>query len=223
MKFQILFLILAIVVFFSTALFTPAPVTANLNLKENTIENLVTSIGQYSHFLSVVECSSLLIGKVIANYKNHFTPTDEEPVNRVLIKEIIKLDPGITLREIKRETNLAMGVIQYHLNLLEGKEVESLKLGRTRHFFIKPSEFTEEGKIILSLQRNHTIKTIIELLNRECGFISQKELVKETGKSRALISYYIKSLKTYGIVETVPRQVKLNPCFTSFDDVKILV
>ena len=209
LKFQILFLILAIVIFLNAAFVSPAPVAANLPLEESKFDAILTSIGQNLPFVSIVEASSILIGKVIVNYKSLFTQDRHEPFNRILIKGIIDLDPGITLREIKRETSLAMGVIQYHLNFLDGKDIESLKLGRTKHFFSITSDFTHEEKTILSLQRNPTIKCILGLLNKQNGFITQKELVSETGKSRALISYYIKSLKAYGIIESAPDRLGL--------------
>ena len=35
------------------------------------------------------------------------------------IFELIKQSPGLHFREIKRRTNLAIGALQYHLNVLE--------------------------------------------------------------------------------------------------------
>src|SRR6266704_3487395 len=42
-----------------------------------------------------------------------------EDSRRVQILEFIKANPGVHLRRIKRELNLAMGVLQYHLYRLE--------------------------------------------------------------------------------------------------------
>ena len=222
LKYQTIFLILTVVVFLNTTFISPAPNSTVFSLEEAELDTLITTITQNPHFLTLIEGSSLLIGKVIANYQTNFVQ-NHEPSNRLLIRHIISIDPGITLREIKRETGLAMGVIQYHLNILENKDVESLRLGRTKHFFLKISEFTAEEKVVLALQRNPTIRAILDKLYQGSGFITQKELVLETGKSRALISYYIKSLKFYGIVETIPRQVKLSHTFTLQEDLRDLL
>ncbi|MFX0211853.1 MAG: hypothetical protein ACFFDT_38110, partial [Candidatus Hodarchaeota archaeon] len=77
----------------------------------------------------------ILIGTIyLEKPKYHETKRNK---NRSIIKATISENPGINLREIQRSTNLAMGVIQYHIRSLESREpeIESLKFGRSKHFF----------------------------------------------------------------------------------------
>lgn len=96
----------------------------------------------------------------------------ELPQNRVLIQETIGKFPGISLRELQRKTSLGMGGIQYHIYKLESNKVESIKLGKCKHFFIASASLTSKEKIWYSLNRNDNIKNILESLRE-----TQKGLV----------------------------------------------
>jgi len=52
------------------------------------------------------------------------------------ILEFIKTHPGAHLRQIKRELNLAMGVVQYHIDKLEKDgSIASRRRGLYRRFY----------------------------------------------------------------------------------------
>ncbi|UCG01881.1 MAG: winged helix-turn-helix transcriptional regulator [Candidatus Heimdallarchaeota archaeon] len=135
--------------------------------------------------------------------------------NRLIIKAKITQNPGINLREIQRSTNLAMGVIQYHIRSLESGEyeVESLRLGRCKHFFLSSARFSMEQKLWFSLSRNKNIKNILEILILSDGDCSQKDLSFFTGNSKSLISYYIKTLRLNGVIEVENNQLKISESF----------
>ncbi len=135
--------------------------------------------------------------------------------NRVLIKATITENPGINLREIQRSTNLAMGVIQYHIRSLESEEceIESLRFGRGKHFFLTSAGFSIEQKLWFSLSRNQNIKSILELLAVSGCHYSQKDLSHFTGNSKSLISYYIKILRVSGVIEVEDRQLRISDDF----------
>ena len=139
--------------------------------------------------------------------------------NRSIIKATISENPGINLREIQRSTNLAMGVIQYHIHSLESgeQEIESLKFGRCKHFFLSNTQFTTQEKLWFSLSQNPSIKSILDLLVFSDGQFSQKDLSLFTGKSKSLISYYIKVLRNNGVIEVENHQLRISEEFFSKD------
>lgn len=139
--------------------------------------------------------------------------------NRVIIKAAITENPGISLREILRSTNLAMGVIQYHIRSLESGEceIESLRFGRSKHFFLSSARFSIEQKLWFSLSRNQNIKNILELLVASDGHYSQKELSLFTGNSKSLISYYIKVLRLNGVIEVEHNQLRISEDFVEIN------
>lgn len=136
--------------------------------------------------------------------------------NYILIKEVISENPGVHLRSIQRITGLSMGVIQYYLHSLEKiPEVESLKLGRNKHFFVLSYKFTDEEKVFRSLMQNENIKNILLIVSSfEDHGCTQKQISELLGISKALTSYYIKNLQKYGVIEKIHlRQIIISPIF----------
>lgn len=144
--------------------------------------------------------------------------------NRSIIKATISENPGINLREIQRSTNLAMGVIQYHIRSLESgeNEIESLKFGRCKHFFLSSTRFSIEQKLWFSLSRNPNIKFILDLIVFSNGHYSQKDLSLFTGNSKSLISYYIKILKLNGVIEVENHQLRISEEFSGKNHILFL-
>jgi len=71
-----------------------------------------------------------------------------EDSRRVQILEFIKANPGSHLRGIKRELNLAMGVLQYHLRRLEkDQSIISRRRGLYKRFYKRLDFEVEEQEI----------------------------------------------------------------------------
>ncbi len=224
-KLKIFFFFVTILLFISTLHvfnnhFGPQPqeVGVMIELSISSTRDLQTSVKQtcfgYLFNTKISEVASwiptIFIGKIsFERFQKWQNEKQEIPINRLLLKEIITQNPGISLREIQRSTGLAMGVIQYHLRFLENTVIESFKQGRSKHFFEVESQFSYEEKLWLSLIRNPTIKRILTSIGSENHPSSQKDLVLKTGNSRALISYYIKLLKQQGIIEINTERHKL--------------
>ncbi len=142
----------------------------------------------------------LFFGK--ARIENHESKNQnsETPTNRSIIHQTIEQSPGITLREIQRVTGLAIGVIQYHLNHLEAAGIETLRLGRCKHFFSGQGHFSLKEKKWFAVTQNKNVRTILLFLrsNGNKGF--QKDIVNFAGISKVMVSYYVKQLEQLGII-----------------------
>ncbi|MFW9854910.1 MAG: winged helix-turn-helix transcriptional regulator [Candidatus Thorarchaeota archaeon] len=146
------------------------------------------------------------------------------PKNRALLHEEIVQNPGITLRELQRETSLALGVIQYHLRNLESNEtkIESFRLGRCRHFFERSARYSMKEKLWLASTRNSKIVTILTHITEKNGACFQKDLVVSTGYSRALVSYYIKNLRKKGFIEVMENRLQIAEDFLTLSNLGAL-
>ncbi|UCG00943.1 MAG: winged helix-turn-helix transcriptional regulator [Candidatus Heimdallarchaeota archaeon] len=142
-------------------------------------------------------------------FENHQNDDEKIPVNRSIIKETIEESPGITLREIQRETGLAIGVIQYHIGRLETTEIEAFILGRCKHFFLKNHQFSIKEKMWFSVLRNKNVKTILQFLESKTSVCLQKDIVNFTGISKVMVSYYVKQLEQFGIISRRHHQLKI--------------
>ncbi|MFX0014039.1 MAG: winged helix-turn-helix transcriptional regulator [Promethearchaeota archaeon] len=140
-----------------------------------------------------------------------------ENKNRVIIKETISNNPGITFREIQRTTNLAMGVLQYHIHNLETEEtceIESFKFGKSKHFFVSGLCFSDTEKVWFSIIRNQTIKNLLNYIKIFPNQFSQKDLIHLTGSSKSLMSYYVRVLRQNGIVEVSNHYLQISEDFS---------
>jgi DNA-binding MarR family transcriptional regulator len=131
------------------------------------------------------------------------------PVNRTIIKATIRHNPGITLREIQRKTDLAIGVIQYHLGRLEASEIESFTLGKCKHFFLKQSNFSLKEKMWFAVLRNKSVHAILQYLESNTNDNLQKDIVNFTGISKVMVSYYVKKLEQFGIIRRKHHQLSI--------------
>jgi predicted transcriptional regulator len=120
--------------------------------------------------------------------------------NRVRILEFIKANPGAHLRKIKRELNLAMGVIQYHLYKLERERiVVSVRLGLYKRFYAD-KDLKVEDREILSILSQETERDIVLYLIRN-PLAAQKELSEFARISASSTNWHMKRLSQAGFVQ----------------------
>ena len=113
----------------------------------------------------------------------------------------IKAHPGTHLRQIKRELNLAMGVIQYHLYALEKeRRITSRRRGLYKRFY--PNLKFGEGQLeILDVLSQETERDILLFLIQNPN-ATQKELSEYVEISPASINWHMRRLSNSGLVET---------------------
>lgn len=122
----------------------------------------------------------------------------EHDVKEVLLRYIEEM-PGIRYRELLRLTNLANGVLTYHLTILERSD--RVKVDRqsrmTRYYPLHVS--TEESDIIGCLKPYTARQIIVFILENDlCAF---NEIVEHMNKAPSTVSWHLKRLKDAGIVE----------------------
>ena len=142
----------------------------------------------------------LLLGKLSQDKLGSRNSFSEKITKKIAIQDVIIQTPGITLREIQRKTGFALGVLQYHLNRFDSRDIESLNLGRCKHFYSSQAQFSDTEKIGLAVLRNQNIKFILNCVNSDDQAYRQKDISELTGLSKFLVSYYIKQLRHLGIL-----------------------
>lgn len=173
----------------------------------------------FKYSLSALYLPYAAMGIIINNQNKDNQIKRKSSDNREFIKILIEQNPGITLREVQRKSNLAMGVTQYHIRILEENgEIGNLKQGRSKHFFVS-STYSNKEKLWFSLTRNSNIKDILDIIFSS-KLKSQKDLTMITGFSKALISYYIKLLKINGLLDRNVSTLKINDDFSDLFDLK---
>jgi predicted transcriptional regulator len=129
------------------------------------------------------------------------------------IYNIIRMDEGVHFRKICRDTGKKMGVVQYHLSVLEKEGfIRSVKDGRYKCFFTKrrncvdalpvdelPYELRVLRESIITAIKRKTPKLIIGAL-MECETISHQELAKICDVTPQAITFHAQKLENSGII-----------------------
>ncbi|MBD3227126.1 MAG: winged helix-turn-helix transcriptional regulator [Candidatus Lokiarchaeota archaeon] len=158
---------------------------------------------------------TVVMGINIANYP-FLTEEQKENLEQDTRKSIFNLiseNEGIHLREICRSLDRKMGVIQYHIQVLEGCNlIDSIKDGRYRRFFTNNKELRKRSnKMIVSFTRRETTSKLLKsIFNHNGTGIFHKELAEEANISSQAITWHIKKLIKEEIIksEKVGRQKK---------------
>jgi len=124
---------------------------------------------------------------------------DDQNDNAERILHFIQQNPGCHLREIKRVLNMAMGTIQYHLNLLEKEgKIISEKQHLYKNYFAA-GMFQQNEKNILNILKIETLRDIIMFIIEKTT-PTQSEIVERLDLSAATVSWSLSRLIESGII-----------------------
>ncbi len=76
---------------------------------------------------------------------------------------------GIHLREICKDTNLAMGDTQHHLSVLENGRIKSKRIGQYKRKHYYPMSINEQHELILAFLRQDTARDVLIYLIEHSG------------------------------------------------------
>jgi len=124
---------------------------------------------------------------------------DDSSGNRTRILEYIDENPGCHLRQIKRELSLAMGTVQYHLNLLEKQGKVSSEKQNLHRYYFPIGLFKKKEKFILQILNQETAREILLsiLEKKNPTQIDIANLMQLTPPS---INWHIKRLLELGLI-----------------------
>lgn len=122
-------------------------------------------------------------------------PTD----NKQRVYEYIVRYPGSHLRKIGKDLSLAMGNIQYHLNLLEKNGSIKSRRINFRKVYYAASILPERHESILAILRNETPRDIVVYLI-ENPSATQTEIVDHMAFAAPTISWHMSRLIEMGLV-----------------------
>jgi len=133
-----------------------------------------------------------------------------------IIKNVIKNRPGLRFHEIKKETDLANGTLQHHINkLVKTKTVKAIYDKTIPRYFV--GGFDELSETIIKRLSQKTPSRIIKsLLKNECLTFSQ--IVDEAKKSPGTVSIYKNMLLEDGII--IGDTSTCNSCSESVNKIK---
>ena len=118
--------------------------------------------------------------------------------------DIIKSKPGIHFREILRESEIAMGELEYHLHVLEKMELVSKKPNTHYTRYFPAYELGVEDKRIMVLLRQPMLREILLFLIQS-EEATHGDIKKEFGLVKSTVSSNMKKLENSGIIKKEKR------------------
>ncbi|MHA1792585.1 MAG: winged helix-turn-helix transcriptional regulator [Promethearchaeota archaeon] len=127
----------------------------------------------------------------------------ENASTRDQVYSLIQKVPGIHFRDICRRLNKEIGVIQYHVYILQKfGEITNFKDGRYTRYFVRSYDFDELGKSIVSAWlRPIERKILIKLYHSSRNEIITKDLLNECNVTIQAISWHLNRLRKYNLIE----------------------
>ncbi len=105
--------------------------------------------------------------------------------------------PGLYLRELQRETGLAMGALEYHLNQLTKAQLLSvIDDGRKRYF---PSPMENEDRHVLAFLRQELPRRIL-VATLQTSPVPKAVLQTDLHVARSTLDYHLQRLEAVGLV-----------------------
>ena len=118
---------------------------------------------------------------------------DESNSNTSRVLQYIQDNPGCHLRQIKRELTMAMGTIQYHLNLLEKQGKVSSEKQNLHKYYFPIGLFKQNEKDILKILNQETAREIL-LIILENKNPTQTDITNIIKISSASVNWHMKRL-----------------------------
>jgi predicted transcriptional regulator len=127
---------------------------------------------------------------------------DDPNSNTIKVLQFIQQNPGSHLRKIKKEIDLSMGTIQYHLNLLEKNgKIVSERHNLHRHYF-PVGMFDNNEKNVLKILGQVTAREILMFII-EKNDPTQTDIVEHTQLSAPSVNWQIKRLVEFGLINSM--------------------
>lgn len=136
----------------------------------------------------------------------------EQPT-RLEIYDYIKSNAGMHFRGICEGLGLSVGVVQYHLNVLEhAGKITVCKDGQNKRYF-EYGAFTTADMQLIFLMRHGTTAKILAILAQN-GFILHRDLATSVGISSQALTWQMNQLKETGIINAEKASVNVKYSFT---------
>ena len=107
---------------------------------------------------------------------------------------IIKKEPGLHFRELKRKSNLAIGSLQYHLDYLQKKHlINGVKDSRfVRYYSIEKVGAEHDPNLLGALRQDKPKQIVLLLLKKK--FLTQASIAKQIDLGLSTTSWHLAKL-----------------------------
>ncbi len=159
-----------------------------------------------------MEQLSAVVPAIVGAGLNGNTANPLDQPTRLQIYNYIKENPGVHFRGICNGLSLSVGVVQYHLIVLEHAGlINSFTDGQNKRFF-EHTAFKATDAKLTSLMHHDTAAKILTTLARN-DTVLHRDLACSVGISSQALSWQMNQLKNTGLVNAEKVGVNVRYCF----------
>ena len=183
--------------------------------------NTFSSFTGVSHFDSLRQLSAsvpIVLGATLHN--NSAQPLDQP--TRLEIYNFVKSNPGVHFRGICTSLGLSVGVVQYHLSVLERAGfITGYTDGQNKRYF-EHSAFTRADMKLISLMRHETIAKILTTLSQNSSTL-HRDIARSIGVSSQALTWQMNQLKKTGLINAEKKGINVKYSLNDANAIKLIL
>jgi len=148
-----------------------------------------------------------------------------QPLNqptRIEINNFIKSNPGVHFRGICDALGLSVGVVQYHLSVLERAGfITGYTDGQNKRYF-EHSAFTQTDMKLISLVRHETTAKILTTLSQNSSAL-HKDIARSLGVSSQALTWQMNQLKKTGLINAEKTGINVKYSLNDANAIKLIL
>ncbi|MGD6810306.1 MAG: winged helix-turn-helix transcriptional regulator [Candidatus Bathyarchaeia archaeon] len=138
---------------------------------------------------------------------------------RLEIYNYIKDNPGVHFRGICENLDLSVGVVQYHLYVLEQNGyITSVVDGQNKRYF-QENSYTQQEMALISLTRHQTTAQILNILSQKSSML-HRDIAASLGVSSQALTWQMNQLKKAGLINAEKESVNVKYTLNDVNSVK---
>ena len=160
----------------------------------------------------------LMIGASL--HSNSTQPLDQP--TRLEIYNFIKSNPGMHFRGICDALGLSVGVVQYHVSVLEKAGLITVYSDGQNKRYFQNSAYTKTDTKLISLARHETTAKILTIL-AQSGSALHKDIARSLGVSSQALSWQINQLEKAGLINAEKAGINVKYSLNNATEIKCVL
>ena len=186
---------------------------------EANTSNILPDLGGVQHVDNLQHLTVSVPIMIGASLHSNSTPLLDQPT-RLEINNFIKSNPGVHFRGICDGLGLSVGVVQYHLSVLERAGfITGYTDGQNKRYF-EASVFTQTDMKLISLVRHESVAKILTILSENNSAL-HRDIACSLGVSSQALTWQMNQLKKTGLIDAEKAGVNVKYSLNDADSIKL--
>jgi predicted transcriptional regulator len=185
------------------------------------IPNGLPDLGRVQHVDNLHQLTFSVPIVLGASLHSNSTPPLNQPT-RIEINNFIKSNPGVHFRGICDSLGLSVGVVQYHIGVLERAGfITGYTDGQNKRYF-EHNAFTQTDMKLISLVRHETTAKILATLSQN-GSTLHKDIACSLGVSSQALTWQMNQLKKTGLINAEKTGINVKYSLNDANAIKLIL